>query len=177
MKWLYFCLSIRISLIFGIGNGLQTILSLSFLKSLIHLTLVSFLGIMKLGKPHSDLPIFTRTPSYTMLASSLLNCSFLWNATGYSFTKLVVSLVLIQCVCLLWYGNPVVHQKLYYVSWTLVGVIASLVNLCDSVVQKSLSLILPCRVCLWWVHHLHIFHHRKMHILQVLQGYSDLQDP
>ena len=72
-----------ISLIFGIGNGLQTIISLSFLNSLTYLTLVSFLGIMKLGKPRSDLPVFTRTPSYTMIASSLLNCCFLWNATGY----------------------------------------------------------------------------------------------
>ena len=54
------------------------------------------------------------------------------------FDELVVSLVLIQCVCLMWDGNPVVHQKMYCVSQTLVGVVASLVNLGDSVAQQPL---------------------------------------
>ncbi len=64
-------------LIFGIGKGFLTNLLFTSQKSLKKHTVLSFLGIMKDGKAHSDAGCLSNTPSLHNLSTSFMMVS-LW---------------------------------------------------------------------------------------------------
>ena len=67
----------------GKGKGFLLILVLSFLKSIMNLTVLSFLGIIVEGACHSESLICLRTPISQSLSSSNLSVSLLETGTGY----------------------------------------------------------------------------------------------
>ena len=64
-------------LVLGIGKGFLTNLLLTSPKSLKKLTVLSFLGIMKDGKAHSDAGCLSNTSSWHSLSTSFMMVS-LW---------------------------------------------------------------------------------------------------
>ncbi len=72
-------ISCKTILIFGIGKGILTDLLFTFQKSLKKHTVLSFFGIMKDGKAHSDAGSLSNTPSLHNLStfSWLCLCGFL----------------------------------------------------------------------------------------------------
>ncbi len=70
-------------LILGIGNGLLTILLLSFLKSDVVCTDISFFGIMNVGEAHCDDDCSFSTPIDTNLLISFIRVALSICAIGY----------------------------------------------------------------------------------------------
>jgi hypothetical protein len=69
-------------LIFGIGKGFPTNLLFTFQKSLQKHTVLSFLGVMKDGKAHSDAGCLSNTPSWHNLSTSFMIVSLWIFGTG-----------------------------------------------------------------------------------------------
>jgi hypothetical protein len=69
--------SCRTALIFGIGKGFFTNLLLTYQKLLKKHMVLSFLGVMKDAKAHSDAGYLSNTPSSYNLSTSLMMVS-LW---------------------------------------------------------------------------------------------------
>jgi hypothetical protein len=69
-------------LIFGIGKGVLTNLLFTYQKSLKKHMVLSFLGIMKDGKAHSDAGCLSNTPSLHKLSTSFMMVSLWIFGTG-----------------------------------------------------------------------------------------------
>jgi hypothetical protein len=69
-------------LIFGIGKGFLTNLLFTSQKSLKKHTVLSFLGIIKDGKAHSDAGYLSNTPSLHNLSTSFMMVSLWIFGTG-----------------------------------------------------------------------------------------------
>jgi hypothetical protein len=69
-------------LILGIGKGFLTNLLFTSQKSLKKHTVLSFLGIMKDGKAHSDAGCLSNTPSWHSLSTSFMMVSLWTFGTG-----------------------------------------------------------------------------------------------
>ncbi len=69
-------------LILGIGKGVLTNLLFTSQKSLKKRAVLSFLGIMKDGKAHSDVGCFSNTPSWHSLSTSFMMVSLWTFGTG-----------------------------------------------------------------------------------------------
>ena len=67
----------------GSGYCLRNTTLFSSLRSLTHLTVLSFLGVIKVGEPHSLAPVGDSTPMLTRRSNSFLKAAKWILGTGY----------------------------------------------------------------------------------------------